>query len=115
LLQPDRCEPPSISITDREDVGRISDWSAAKVKAEEFEDIDFDKLVTDETMRRFLGYKIPENKKTATKRGAAKKKSDAPQSPRQATKKRTSNPAALNPEEVPLKKKKKQTYSPSCF
>jgi hypothetical protein len=51
LLQPDRCEPPSISITNREDVGRISDWSEARVKAEKFEEIDFNTLVTDETMR----------------------------------------------------------------
>jgi len=51
LLQPVRCEPTSISITNREDVGRISDWSEARVKAEKFEEIDFNTLVTDETMR----------------------------------------------------------------
>jgi hypothetical protein len=99
LLRPDRCEPPSISITDREDVGRIS---------EKFEEIDFDTLVTDETMRRFLGYTILENKKTVTKRGAVHKKGDAPQSPRQAALKRTSEPATTSTDEVPLKKKKKQ-------
>jgi hypothetical protein len=51
LLRPHLCEPPSIIITDREDVGRISDWSAARVKAEKFEGIDFNTLVIDETMR----------------------------------------------------------------
>jgi hypothetical protein len=50
-LRPHLFEPPSIIITDREDVGRISDWSAARVKAEKFEGIDFNTLVIDETMR----------------------------------------------------------------
>jgi phage terminase large subunit-like protein len=97
LLQLDLNEPPSISISDREDVTKISDWSAARVKAEKFEEIEFDKLVTNETMRRFLGYKIPKNKKTVTKRGATKKKSDAPRSLRQAAKKRTLDPAVVIP------------------
>jgi len=74
LLQPDRSEPPSISISDREDVTKISDWSAAKVKAEKFEKIEFDNLVTEENLRQFLGYNILRNKKMITKRGAAKKK-----------------------------------------
>jgi hypothetical protein len=49
------------------------DWSVAKLKAEKFEDIDFDHIVTDEAMRRFLGYTIPHNKKM-TKRGTGKNK-----------------------------------------
>jgi hypothetical protein len=43
----------------------MCDWTAARVKAEKFKDIDFNTLVTDETMRRFLGYTILENKKDA--------------------------------------------------
>jgi hypothetical protein len=106
LLWLDRCELPSISTTDRDDVTKISDWSAVRVKLEKFEEIDFDKLVTDETLRQFLGYKIPSNKKTMTKRGAAKRKDDAPRSPRQATK-RTSEATTSTPEGALLKKKKK--------
>jgi hypothetical protein len=62
--------------------------------------------VTDENLRQFLGYKILRNKKTVTKRGAAKKRSDAPPYPRPAAKKRASEPADATPEDVPLKKKK---------
>jgi hypothetical protein len=57
-------------------------------------------------MRQFLEYTILENKKTVTKRGAIKKKGDASQSLRQATKKRPFEPTTVNPEEVPQKKKK---------
>jgi hypothetical protein len=105
LLWPDRYEPPSINITDQEDVKRMCDWTEERVKAKKFEKIDFNTLVTDKTMRWFLGYTIPENKKTITKRGAIKKKGEAPQSLRQATKKRPSKPNNTNPGEVPQKKK----------
>lgn len=105
LLRSDRCELPSISTTDRDDVTKISDWSAARVKLEKFEEIEFEKLVTDETLRQFLRYKIPSNKMTMNKRGAAKRKDDAPRSPRPAVK-RTSKATALTPEGASLKKKK---------
>lgn len=64
LLRPDRSELPSISISDREDVMKISDWSAARVKAKKFEEIDFDNIVTEENLRQFLGYNIPRDKKS---------------------------------------------------
>ncbi len=48
------------------------------MKLEKFEEIDFDKLVTDETLRQFLGYKIPSNKKIMTKRGAVRRNDDVP-------------------------------------
>jgi hypothetical protein len=69
----ERCEDPRISISDGADVQKMIDWSVAKLKAEKFEDIDFDHIVTDEAMRRFLGYTIPHNKKM-TKRGTGKNK-----------------------------------------
>jgi len=105
LLRPDQSEPPSISISDREDVMKIGDWSTARVKAEKFEEIDFDNLVTEENLRQFLGYNILRNKKTITKRGAAMKRSDASPSPRPVTKKRPSDRAEETPEDVPLRKK----------
>jgi hypothetical protein len=77
------------------------------LKVEDFEDIDFDHIVIDEAMRRFLGYTIPRNKKMMTKRGKGKKKGDAsnkaPKSPRQPAKKRAADTKAMAP------KKKKQT------
>lgn len=76
------------------------------MKAEKFEEIDFNKLVTGENLRQILGYQISPNKKTMTKRGAAKKKDDAPRSLRPATMKRASEVAASNPGGTPLKKKK---------
>jgi hypothetical protein len=85
LLRPDQGELPSINISDREDVMKISDWSAIRVKVEKFEEIDFDNLVTEENLRQFLGYKILRNKKMITKRGAAKRRSEAPSSLKPAT------------------------------
>jgi hypothetical protein len=105
LLQPDQSEPPSLSISNREDVMKISDWSAVRVKAEKFKEVDFDNLVTEENLRQFLGYNIPRDKRTITKRGAVKKRSDAPPSPRHVTKKRPSSRAEEIPEDVPLRKK----------
>jgi hypothetical protein len=105
LLRPDRCEPPSISISDWEDVMKISDWSAVRVKAEKFEEVEFDNLVIEENLRQFLGYNILRDKKTITKSGATKKRSDAPPSPRLVTKKRPSGRAEETPEDVPLRKK----------
>jgi len=75
------------------------------VKLEKFEEIEFNKLVTEETLRQFLGYKIPSNKKMMTKRGVARRKDDAPRPPRPAVK-RTSEVAASTPERAPSKKKK---------
>jgi hypothetical protein len=69
---------------------KISEWSAARVKVEKFEEIDFDNLVTEENLRQFLVYNILRNKKMITKRGATKKRSDASPPPRPATKKRPS-------------------------
>jgi hypothetical protein len=57
-------------------------------------------------MTRFLGYTIPKNKKTVTKRGAIKKKGDTPQSPRQIAKRRPAEPDVVNPIEIPQKKKR---------
>jgi len=105
LLRPDRSEPPLISISDREDVIKISDWSVVRVKAEKFEEIDFDNLMTEENLRQFLGYNITRNKKTVTKRGATKKKGDAPPPPRPSTKKRPSEQDEAIPEDVPVRKK----------
>lgn len=84
---------------------KISEWSASRVKVEKFEEIDFDNLVTEENLRQFLGYNISRNKKMITKRGAAKKRSDAPPSPRPATKKRPSERVKATHEDVPLRKK----------
>jgi hypothetical protein len=105
LPQPDRSEPSSISISDQEDVTKISNWSTARVKVAKFEEIDFDNLVTEEYLRQFLGYTIPRNKKTITKRGAAKKRSDTPSSPRPPAKKKSSERVDVPPEDVPLRKK----------
>jgi hypothetical protein len=41
---------------------KISDWSAVRVKAKKFEEVDFDNLVTEENLRQFLGYNISRNK-----------------------------------------------------
>jgi hypothetical protein len=57
-------------------------------------------------LRQFLGYNIPRDKKTITKRGVAKKRSDAPPSPRPVIKKRPSGRAEEIPEDVPLRKKR---------
>jgi hypothetical protein len=105
LLRPDRSETPSISISDQEDVKKISDWSAIRVKAEKFEEVDFDNFVTEENLRQFLGYNIPRDKKTITKRGAVKKRNNAPPSPRPVIKKRPFSRAEEVPEDVPLRKK----------
>lgn len=107
LLWPDRSETPSLSISDQEDVKKISDWSAVRVKAEKFEEVDFDNLVTEENLRQFLGYNIPRDKRTITKRGVVKKRNDAPPSPRPVIKKRPSGLAKEIPEDVPLRKKQK--------
>jgi hypothetical protein len=101
----ERCEAPEISISERADVQEMTDWSMAKLKAENFDDINFDHIVTDEAMRPFLRYTIPPNKKMMTKRRKGKKKGDAshqaPKSPRQPAKKK-----AADTEAVALKKKK---------
>jgi hypothetical protein len=106
LLRPDRSETLSISISNREDVMKISNWSAVRVKAEKFEEVDFDNFVTKENLRQFLGYNIPRDKKTITKRGAIKKRSDAPPSPRLVIKKRPFGRAEEIPEDVRLRKKR---------
>jgi hypothetical protein len=49
-------------------------WSRERLKAKKLEEIDFDKIVTDEAMRRYLRYSIPFNKTVQTKRGKVKKK-----------------------------------------
>jgi hypothetical protein len=105
LLHPDRSDPPSLSVPDLADVKEISGWSAARVKAEKFEEVNFDSLVTEENLREFLGYNIPRDKQLITKRGAIKKKSDAPPSPRPAAKKRLLRSSDEVPEGVPVQKK----------
>jgi hypothetical protein len=85
---------------------KISDWSAVRVKAKKFEEVDFDNLVTEENLRQFLGYNISRNKKTITKRRAAKKRSDAPPSLRPIAKKRPLGRAEETSEDVPLRKKR---------
>jgi hypothetical protein len=105
LLRPDRSDPPSLSVSDQEDVKKISGWSAVRVKADKFEEVDFDNLVTEENLRRFLGYDIPRDKQLITKRGAIKKRNDAPPSPRLVTKKRPFKSSEEVPEDVPLRKK----------
>jgi hypothetical protein len=105
LLRPDRGDPPSLSVSDLADVKEISGWSAARVKAEKFEEVDFDSLVTEENLRQFLGYDIPRDKQLITKRGAIKKKNDAPPSPRPAAKKRPLRSSGEVPEDIPVRKK----------
>jgi hypothetical protein len=105
LLRPDRSDAPSLSISDQEGVKKISKWSAVRVKAENFEEVDFDNLVTEENLRQFLGYDIPRDKQLITKRRAVKKRNDAPPSPRPVTKKRPFRRAEEVPEDVPLWKK----------
>jgi hypothetical protein len=107
LLRPDRSEPHSLSISDQEDVKKISDWSTVRVKAEKFDEVDFDNLVTEENLRQFLGYNIPRDKRTITKRGAVKKRNDAPPFPRPVIKKRPFGRAEEIPEDVSLRKKQK--------
>jgi len=97
LLRPDRSDPPSLSVSDQEDVKKISGWSAARVKADKFEEVDFDSLVTEENLRQFLRYDIP--------RGAIKKWNDAPPSQRPVTKKRPFKSSEEVLEDVPLRKK----------
>jgi hypothetical protein len=105
LLRPDRSDPPSLSVSDQEDVKKISEWSAIRVKADKFEEVDFDNLVTEENLRQFLGYDIPRDKQLITKRWVVKKRNDAPPSPRPVTKKRPFRRAEEVPEDVPLRKK----------
>jgi hypothetical protein len=62
--------------------------------------------VTEENLRQFLGYNIPRDKKTITKRGAAKKRSDEPPSLRPVTKKRPSARTEEILEDVPLRKRR---------
>lgn len=47
LLQPDRSDPPSLSVSDQKDVKKISAWSAVRVMADKFEEVDFDNFVTE--------------------------------------------------------------------
>jgi hypothetical protein len=100
-------------MLERVEVQEMTDWSAAKLKAEKFDDIDFDHIVTDEAMKRFLRYTIPPNKKMMTKRGKGKKKGDAshqaPKALRQPAKKRAVDTETVAP------KKKKQTPSLAAF
>jgi hypothetical protein len=105
LLRPDRSDPPSLSVSDQEDVKKISGWSAIRVKIDKFEEVDFDNLVTEENLRQFLGYDIPRDKQLITKRGAIKKRNDAPPSPKPVTKNRPFKSAEEVPEDVPLRKK----------
>jgi hypothetical protein len=105
LLRPDQSDTPSLSISDQEDVKKISEWSAVRVKTEKFEEVDFDNLVTEENLRQFLGYDIPRDKQLITKRGDVKKRNDTPPSPRPVTKKRPLRRAEEVPGDVPLRKK----------
>jgi hypothetical protein len=105
LLRPDRSDPPSLSVSDQEDVKKISEWPAVRVKADKFEEVDFDNLVTEENLRQFLRYDIPRDKQLITKRGVVKKRNDAPPSPRPVAKKRPFRRAEEVPEGVPLRKK----------
>jgi hypothetical protein len=120
LLRPDRSDPPSLTVSELEDVKRISGWSASRVKAEKFEEVDFINLVTEENLRQFLGYDIPRDKQLITKRGAVKKRSDAPPSPRPAIKKRSKNSeevlrdvAAQKKQKIPLAASGARRTSPS--
>jgi hypothetical protein len=84
---------------------KISDWSAVRVKAKNFEEVDFNNLVTEENLRQFLGYNISRDKRTITKRGAVKKRNDGPPSLRPVIKKRPFGRAEEIHEDVPLRKK----------
>jgi hypothetical protein len=66
-----------ISNADRDEVDQIIAWSAKWSKIKKFDDIDFDKLVTDAAMRDHLGYNIPENKTLLSMKGKAKKPESA--------------------------------------
>jgi hypothetical protein len=105
LLRSDRSDPPSHSVSDQEDVKKISGWFAVRVKADKFEEVDFDNLVTEENLRQILGYDIPRDKQLITKRGVIKKRNGAPPSPRPVTKKMPFKRAEEVPEDVPLRKK----------
>jgi hypothetical protein len=87
----------------------MTEWSGARLKTEQFDDIDFDHIVTDDAIRRFLGYSIPENKRTMTKRVKTKKNSRAPKSHQQPTEKRVVDPETLVSEEVAPKRKKQKS------
>jgi hypothetical protein len=69
--------------------------------------------VTEENPRQFLGYNIPKDKRTITKRGVVKKRNDAPPSPRPIIKKRPSGRAEEILEDVPLRKKQKISLAAS--
>jgi hypothetical protein len=54
-------------------VDRITAWSSKWSKIKKFDDIDFDKLVTDVALRDHLRFHIPENKTLLNMKGKAKK------------------------------------------
>jgi hypothetical protein len=80
----------------------ISLQSGLKLK---FDEVNLDNLVNEENLRYFLGYNIPRDKRTITKRGAVKKRNDGPPSPRLVIKKRPSGRAEEIPKDIPLRKK----------
>jgi hypothetical protein len=53
-------EPPHLHIVDRAEVAKMISCSQQGVN--QIDGIDFDKIVTDATLREHFGYNIPKNK-----------------------------------------------------
>jgi hypothetical protein len=87
-------------------VDRITAWSAKWSKIKKFDDIDFDKLVTDAAMKDHLGYSSPKNKTLLSMEGRAKKPEGAvPRAFRKPIQKRAMDPETVVTERVGKKKK----------
>jgi hypothetical protein len=106
ILPNSQSEIPVISDADRDKVHRITAWSAKCSKIKKFDDIDFDKLVTDAAMRDHLGYSIPKNKTLLSMEGRAKKpEGAAPRASRKPIQKRAVDPETVVTERVEKQKK----------
>jgi hypothetical protein len=94
-------------------VDRIIAWSSKWSKIKKFDEIDFDKLVTDAALRDHLGYHIPENKTLLNMKGRAKGfEGPVPRASKKPIKKRAADPEIVVKERVA--KKKKTTPLAAC-
>jgi hypothetical protein len=106
ILRNRQLEIPALSDADRDEVDQITAWSAKWSKIKKFDDIDFDKLVTDTVMRDHLGYSIPENKTLLSIKGRAKKPEGA--APRDSRKPVQKRPAEIETTVMERMAKKKK-------
>lgn len=114
ILPNSQREIPDISDADQDEVDRITAWSAKWSKIKKFDDIDFDRLLTDTAMRDHLGYSIPENKTLMSMKGRAKR-------PERAAPRGSRKPVQKRPAETEttamgrVAKKKKTTPLAACL